>query len=243
MDLMYGLPHQTLDRVRDMVEKAATLKPHRVAVFGYAHVPWMKSHQKMIKEEDLPDGPERWRQFELISELLVENGYVKLGLDHFALPDDDMAAALKDNRLHRNFQGYTVDEAPVMLGFGASAIGSLPQGYVQNLSPLKDYRTSIDGGTPPIARGFALSDDDRTRRAIIERLMCDLNVDLDAFAGGTAAFAAELEKLAPLVDDGMVTIDGGHITVTEAGRPLIRLAASAFDSYLSQGKARHSRAV
>ncbi|MDH5750643.1 MAG: oxygen-independent coproporphyrinogen III oxidase, partial [Rhodospirillales bacterium] len=135
MDLMYGLPHQTLARVEDMVAKTATLRPHRIALFGYAHVPWMKSHQKMIKEEDLPDANERWQQFELASERLVESGYVKLGLDHFALPDDDMAAALNENRLHRNFQGYTVDEAPVMLGFGASAIGSLPQGYVQNLSP------------------------------------------------------------------------------------------------------------
>jgi len=242
MDLLYGLPHQTVGRVIDMVDKAVTLDPARIALFGYAHVPWMKSHQKMIKEADLPDTDERWQQFEAASERLVELGYVQVGLDHFARPDDALAVSLREGRLHRNFQGYTADQAPAMLGFGASAIGYLPQGYVQNISPLKAFRESVEGGDLPIARGFALNDEDRLRRDIIERIMCDLSVDLGALAPGRD-FAEELEKLAPLAEDGIITLDGGRIAVEHDGRPFVRLVAAAFDTYLKQGEQRHSKAV
>ncbi len=250
MDLMYGLPHQTTERVTDMVDLAVKLSPNRIALFGYAHVPWMKSHQKMIHEDTLPGGEDRWNQFEAASKRLEENGYVKVGLDHFARPDDDLAVALKEGHMHRNFQGYTTDASSVLLGFGASAIGHLPQGYTQNLSPLKGWRTAIENGVLPTARGVALSEDDRRRAAIIERLMCDLRVDLGEM-GGAGAYRAEVEKLMPLVEDGLVTVDGERITITEAGRPFIRLAAAAFDAYLGEGEgrkeggqpARHSRAV
>ncbi|MCP5373250.1 MAG: oxygen-independent coproporphyrinogen III oxidase [Hyphomicrobiales bacterium] len=242
MDLLYGLPHQTVDRVVDMVDKAVTLAPARIALFGYAHVPWMKSHQKMIHEADLPGTEARWRQFEAAADRLVELGYVRIGLDHFALPDDALAVSLRRGRLHRNFQGYTADQAPAMLGFGASAIGYLPQGYVQNISPLKAFRESVEGGTLPIARGFALSDEDRLRRTVIERIMCDLAVDLDDLAPGRD-FAAEMARLAPLADDGIVALDGGRITVNADARPFVRLVAAAFDAYLKQGEQRHSKAV
>ena len=247
MDLMYGLPHQTVERVTAMVDLAVRLKPARVALFGYAHVPWMKSHQKMIDETALPDGPERWRQFTAAAERLVEMGYVKIGLDHFALPGDEMAKALTGSRLRRNFQGYTADVAPVLLGFGASAIGRLPWGYIQNAAPLNAYRLAVGDGELPTARGVAFSDDDRLRGDIIERLMCDLRADIGAICREHGAkaedFTAEMEKLAPLAADGIVTVEAGRIAIPEEGRAFVRLVAAVFDAYLDDGQRRHSKAV
>ncbi len=247
MDLMYGLPHQTTKRVVEQVDLVVGLKPARVALFGYAHVPWMKSHQKMIDEAALPGADARWEQFHSASQRLVELGYVAIGLDHFALPDDDMAIAFREGRLHRNFQGYTADPAPVMLGFGASSIGFMPQGYIQNHQPLKTYGDDVEAGKLPVARGLALSDEDRLRSEIIERLMCDLTVDLEALCAKHGrdgeSLSAELEKMAPFAKDGIVKVNGMRITVTEDGRPFIRLVAAAFDEYLDIGEKRHSRAV
>ena len=148
--------------------------------------------------------------------------------------------ALAEGRLHRNFQGYTTDEAPVLLGFGASAVGSLPQGDAQNTAPLKAYRATV-AGELPIARGIAF------RGEVIERLMCDLRADVDAIArrhgAAPGGFAAEMERLAPLIDDGICTADESRVTVTETGRPFVRLVAAAFDAYLAAGEQRRSRAV
>ncbi len=246
MDLMYGLPHQTTERVLEMVDLALTLKPQRVALFGYAHVPWMRAHQKLIDEAALPGAVERWEQSSAASARLVAAGYVAVGLDHFARPDDSMATALSDGNLHRNFQGYTVDSAPVLLGMGASAIGSLRQGYVQNTLPLRDYARAIEEGKFATARGIELSSDDIIRAAIIERLMCDLRVNLGEVAGGadiSKTFGDELAHLQRLEADGIISIAGDEIAVTEMGRPFVRLVASAFDTYLESGKARHSKAV
>jgi oxygen-independent coproporphyrinogen-3 oxidase len=247
MDLMYGLPHQTTERVVDMVDLAARLGPARVALFGYAHVPWMKSHMKMIDETTLPGTTARWEQFAAASARLVELGYVAIGLDHFALPGDSLATALADGHLHRNFQGYTSDTAPAMIGFGASAIGDLPNGYVQNAAPLKTYMDAVRDGRLAVARGFALGADDRLRRTVIERIMCDLEADVGTICadlGASAdALAADMERLAPLVEDGVCRIDDGRVQLTDAGRPLVRLVAAAFDSYLDHQAERHSRAV
>ncbi len=247
LDLMYGLPHQTVARVTAMADHAVTLAPSRVALFGYAHVPWMKSHQKLIDESALPGVEERLAQYLAAADVLIGHGYRAIGLDHFALPGDPLAEAAAAGQLRRNFQGYTTDGADVLIGFGASAIGSLPQGYIQNAAPLKTYRTAIAEGMLPTARGIALDAEDRLRRAIIDSLMCALSVDLDAVcpAHGVAAdrFAAELERLQPLAADGLVTIAGRRITVTDEGRPFVRLAAAVFDAYLETGAARHSRAV
>jgi oxygen-independent coproporphyrinogen-3 oxidase len=247
MDLMYGLPNQTTEMVVREAELTIGLKPARVALFGYAHVPWMRSHQKLIDEDALPDADARWQQFEASSTKFIEAGYQAVGLDHFSLPDDEMGEALDEGILHRNFQGYTADSAPAMIGFGASAIGQLQQGYIQNISPLKQYRESIEAGEFPIERGIELSDDDRLRGYIIERIMCYLNVDLDAacekFAISKATFVPEMEKLMPLSEDGIINLSGNTITVTEIGRPFVRLVAAAFDAYLDSGKGRHSRAV
>ena len=247
MDLMYGLPHQDTDEIERMIDLTVDLQPNRIALFGYAHVPWMQSHQKMIKEEDLPDAEERWQQFTLAVDRLKERGYVQIGFDHFAHPDDSMANAVETGELHRNFQGYTTDTAPAMLGFGASAIGYLPQGYVQNERPLKAYRQAIDSGVLPAAKGIGLSADDKLRRDIIEDIMCNLTVDLDARCSEHGAKVSDLDediaKLSELVEDGICTVDGNTITVKDDGRPFIRLVASAFDTYFASGVGRHSKAV
>ena len=247
MDLMYGLPFQDTAEIERMVDMTVELQPNRIALFGYAHVPWMQSHQKLIKEETLPDAAERWEQFTLAVERLKVLGYVQIGFDHFAHPDDPMATAVESGELHRNFQGYTTDTAPAMLGFGASSIGYLPQGYVQNERPLKAYSQAIFSGVLPAAKGIGLSTADTLHRAIIEDIMCTLTVDLAArcaeFGTDLAALDADVEKLNPLVKDEICTIDGNTITVTEIGRPFIRLVASAFDEYLDSGLGRHSKAV
>jgi oxygen-independent coproporphyrinogen III oxidase len=247
LDLMYGLPHQTVSLVEAMVERALSVAPSRVALFGYAHVPWMRSHQRLIDEPALPSAEERLSQVEAATAVLRQAGYEAIGLDHFARADDPLATARAAGRLRRNFQGYTTDSAPALLGLGASSIGSLPQGYVQNTAPLEQYRARILAGTLATARGRALDDDDRLRRDIIERIMCDLAVDLDAVADrhGAAAedFGDTMDRLRALADDGLVRVEGRRIVVTEAGRPFTRLVAAAFDRYLANGSGRHSNAV
>ena len=248
IDLIYGLPFQTLDGLLATIDKAVSgLKPSRVALFGYAHVPWMKKHQRLIPEESLPDTATRFAQYEQGCKLLTETyGYVQVGLDHFAAPDDELAVALKSKTLHRNFQGYTTDTASALIGLGASGIGSLPQGYVANEGEIHAYQRSIVEGRLPTARGVAVSADDLMRRDIIERLMCDLEVDLEQVAGrhgSTDSFEAELASLAPLQADGLVTVEGRRIAVTEDGRTLVRAVCAAFDRYLRQGEQRHSKAV
>jgi len=246
-DIMYGLPYQTVDDVRHTVQLAAGLRPDRVAVFGYAHVPWMKTHQKMIADESLPGAWERFEQADAAASGLVARGYRRIGLDHFALETDPMTEALDQGRLHRNFQGYTTDEASTLIGFGASSIGALPQGYVQNAPPLRNWAEAVQQGRPAVTRGIALDEEDRLRRDVIERLMCDLSVDLSAVAaryGKTAEhFRGEIEMLAPMVEDGVARIDGDRITVPEQGRPLMRAVCAIFDAYLGNGVGRHSQAV
>ena len=245
-DLMYGLPGQTVDDVIRTVDQAVRLGPDRLAVFGYAHVPWMKAHQRMIDEDRLPPGPERLAQALAAGRRLGEHGYRAIGLDHFARPADALARALDEGRLRRNFQGYTTDRASVLLGFGASAIGSLGEGYVQNQVPFADYGRAIRKGRLAVARGIQLTADDRLRRAVIERLMCGLAADLEEIAAGFGldeTFAPELAALKPLAEDGLVDVRGSHVRITERGRPWMRTIAAQFDRYLETGKARHSRAV
>lgn len=247
LDLMYGLPHQTVEGIVRTVERAVALVPDRLAVFGYAHVPWLKSHQRLIDEAALPDGPARLAMAQAIAERLVHHGYRRIGLDHFARAEDSLARALDAGRLRRNFQGYTTDPTDVLIGFGASAIGALPQGYVQNTVSVRTYRETLAAGRLPTVKGIALDNDDRRRRAVIERLMCDLAVDLGwvefAFGPDPEGFASELAALAPLVDTGLVAIDCRCVRVMESGRPLVRTVCAIFDRYLSAGRARHSRAV
>jgi len=242
IDLMYGLPGQTAAHVRDSAQRAAALKPQRLALFGYAHVPWFKTHQRLIDETKLPGLSERLEQAEAAAESLCAAGYESVGLDHFALPDDSLALAAREKRLRRNFQGYTVDEADALIGLGASAIGKLPQGFAQNAPDLGGFSRSLAAGEFPIVKGLALSDDDRLRAAMIERLMCDLELDLATF-GGRDRFAEEVESLAPLVDAGLARIEGEHIVMAAEGRAYVRIAAAAFDAHLAAGQKRHSLAI
>ena len=243
IDLMYGLPKQTVRDVAHSAELAASLGAQRMALFGYAHVPWFKTHQKLIDDAALPGLSERLEQAQVAAETLVSMGYEAVGLDHFALPDDELCVAQRERRLHRNFQGYTTDDADALIGLGASAIGRLPQGFVQNAPDLGGYSRAVAAGRLPIVKGLTLSDDDRVRGDIIERLMCDFELDLDAVPGGPAHFATELEALRPLAAEGLLRIEGNRIAVTTSGRPFVRIAAAAFDTYLATSQKRHSVAV
>jgi oxygen-independent coproporphyrinogen-3 oxidase len=246
-DLMYGLPRQTAADVVDTLDQVLTLEPSRIAFFGYAHVPWMKTHQKLINEAELPGAVERLDQSQLAAERLVREGYVYVGIDHFARPDDSMAVALAKGKLHRNFQGYTTDQAGALIGFGVSAISRLPQGYVQNQPSELLWRAAVAEGRLPTVRGVALTDEDRFRGEIIERLMCDLAVDLGEVATRHGRQAADLAEavagLAPLEADGLLEREGDVIRMTELGRPFVRSACIHFDTYLDPNALRHSRVV
>ena len=247
LDLIYGLPFQTVASVAATVRQALALRPDRVAVFGYAHVPWMKKHQSLLSDESLPGPLERFEQREAADAELVAAGYVAVGLDHYALPEDSMATAAGSDRLRRNFQGYTTDDAGTLLGLGASSISALPQGYTQNLPSVPAWRDAVRADTLPTARGVALTDDDRLRRSVIEQLMCTMQVDLVAMAEAHGADPAPLLAAGPgLVDqakDGLVEWDGRRIRVTALGKPFMRATAALFDTYLQAGTTRHAATV
>ncbi len=249
LDLIYGLPMQTEESVRRTALRALGLAADRVAVFGYAHVPWMKRHQRLINEDTLPDAEARFAQRRAIGEVLEQAGYLPIGLDHYARPDDAMAKAAAVEGLHRSFQGYTTDAAPVLIGLGASSIGTLPQGYVQNAPGVPAYAAAIRDGQLACVRGIALQPDDELRRAVIEQIMCHLHVDLHAVAAAFGQVADDLKRDAAALDgfeqDGLVVRRGADITVTEAGRPFVRNVAAVFDAYLAGGvgQMRHSKAV
>ncbi|WP_245898097.1 oxygen-independent coproporphyrinogen III oxidase [Phreatobacter cathodiphilus] len=245
-DLMYGLPHQSMADLMRTIELAAAMRPSRISLFGYAHVPWFKTHQRLIDETALPDAVERFRQQTAAREALQALGYEAIGLDHFARPDDAMAVAARDQRLKRNFQGYTTDDAEALIGFGASAIGRLPQGFVQNAPDIGGYERAVAAGAPATVRGLALSLEDRVRADAIERLMCDFSADLEAVARrhGVARdfFDRDLEQMRPLESEGLVLRSDRTVVVSDAGRPLVRVVASLFDAHLAKA-GRHSSAV
>jgi oxygen-independent coproporphyrinogen-3 oxidase len=232
-DLMYGLPLQTARSCLQTVWQALQLRPNRLSVFGYAHVPGFKPHQRKIRDDDLPGPAERLEQASAIEEALLAAGYMKIGLDHFALPEDELAIAAANGALHRNFQGYTTDGCSTLIGFGASAIGRLPQGFVQNTTRIPDYQERVSSGRLAAVRGCRLSVDDQRRAEIIEQLMCNYR----ARVGGFHEPATDLEA------QGLVRRDGDLIEVVEEARPLVRVIAAAFDAYLPKSAATHVSAV
>lgn len=245
-DLIYGLPNQSLESCLDTVEQAVTLRPDRLAVFGYAHVPAFKPHQRKIDEAALPNSDARFSHSRAIAEALVRAGYVEIGLDHYALPDDPLAKATREGHLHRNFQGYTTDEAEVLIGLGASSIGRMPKGYVQNETRIPVYQRIVNEGRLPIARGYRFAGEDRLRGAVIERLMCDNRVDVGWMCREFDTDPARLlgsAKLDPLIADGLVEKRGAEIAVKPHARPLVRSIAAAFDEHLDLSADRFSRAV
>jgi oxygen-independent coproporphyrinogen-3 oxidase len=247
LDLMYGLPHQTTANTLDTVEAILPLRPERIALFGYAHVPWMKAHQRLIDEAALPGPAERLAQSEAAAERLTDAGYVRIGIDHFAAPHDELAVAHREGRLRRNFQGYTADPPGVLLGVGASAIGSLPQGHVQNIAAEVGWREAVAAGRLPVARGVATSADDRFRGEIIERLMCDLAVDLPRVCRRHGRDPTELDgalrRLAPFAEDGLLRLEAGQVTVSGPGRLVVRSICAAFDAHFAPEAVRHARAL
>jgi len=246
-DLIYGLPHQTVASCFDTVRKCLQLRPNRLSVFGYAHVPTFKKHQRKIDEAVLPDGANRHLQANMIACSLTNAGYRQIGLDHFALPEDTLTTAQAAGNLHRNFQGYTTDTSDVLIGFGASAIGRLDQGYVQNDAGTRSYCTQIDSGDLATRKGYALTADDRLRADIIERIMCDFRVDLQQICARYGAKPSDVLqsaiRLHTLIADGVVHLEGHVLSVTDDARHLVRSVASAFDAYIGTSGPVYSRAV
>jgi oxygen-independent coproporphyrinogen-3 oxidase len=246
-DLLYGLPLQTVGSCLDTVAKCIELRPDRLSVFGYAHVPSFKKHQRKIADDALPDSIERHRQAETIAEALIDAGYVRIGLDHFALPGDSLTLARREGRLKRNFQGYTDDTAATLIGLGASAIGRLPQGFVQNVVGTRDYLSRIAEGRLATAKGYAFNADDRFRADIIERIMCDFSVDLPGVsrAHGRDPRSAIVDRMRieSLIADGAVTMLDDRLSIRAGAEFLVRSVASAFDAHLAHSTATHSRAV
>ncbi|PHI97272.1 oxygen-independent coproporphyrinogen III oxidase [Parasaccharibacter apium] len=235
IDLIYGLPYQTVESVKDTAQRIGAMRPDRLAVFGYAHVPWKQKRQQLIPQEALPGTEERVEQAAMIDHVLVEAGYKPIGLDHYAHPDDAMARAYEAGTLHRNFQGYTIDSSPVLLGMGASSISMTPEGYYQNIPSTAAYGRALkeqDG--LPIARGVFRTQDDRWRGKVIETIMCLSAVDLTPYIPeGQAlsqAFAAELEALRSFEEDGLIHWQGNHLSLTEKGKPFLRHVAAVFDA-------------
>jgi len=248
MDLLYGLPGQTVQSCIETTQQTLKLAPDRLAVFGYAHVPGFKPHQRKIADAALPDGEARHAQAEYIAAVLQAAGYQRIGLDHYARHDDALVVAARQGTLHRNFQGYTTDSADALIGFGASSIGRLPGGFVQNGVSIGDYLKAAEADKFATAKGYALTQDDRLRAAIIERVMCDYKVDLETVCNRFGADPEEVltqsaTMLDTLVADGIAERQRYTIRVQEEARPLVRAVAAAFDQYLGKGTARHARAV
>lgn len=246
-DILYGLPYQTQATLAETVDAIVSLAPDRIALFGYAHVPWMKKHQTMIPEAALPGLQERFDQMTFAAERLIAAGYEAIGIDHFALPGDSMAVAARTGQLRRNFQGYTVDDADALIGLGASSIGQLPQGYVQNMPATGEYQRMVNQGGLAAVRGIAVSENDRMRRRVIEEIMCRFRLNFDAlrqeFPAAIGAVIEEARQFAASNSDGICEIVDGNFVVTDLGRPFARTIAAVFDDYLGNGKGRHSVAV
>ena len=246
-DMMYGLPGQTPDNVAASLRTALSLAPDRVALFGYAHVPWMKKHQAMIRQDALADVGGRWSQAEAAEGVLLDHGYVRIGMDHFAHPDDAMAAQLANGGLRRNFQGYTDDPAAVLIGLGPSAISAFPQGFSQNASRVDHWATAVNRGRLPVARHLATTAEDRLRGAVIERLMCELDVDVESaclqhgYATDTLDVGLGLAR--ELEANGICIVSGRQVRMAPEYSRLVRVVAACFDQHLASMSAGHSLAI
>ncbi len=243
-DILFGLPHQTGLRIADSVQKLLSFSPDRVALYGYAHVPWMSRRQQMIPTDAMPTPQDRLALFEVARELFLADGYQEIGIDHFARPQDGLAVAAREERLRRNFQGYTDDTAPVLIGIGASSISRFPQGYAQNAAGTADHVAAIRAGGFSTHRGHVFAGQDRLRGRIIEALMCDFAVkraELAEFGVPVAEVDAMLAGVAATFRDA-VRLDDEGLTILPDARPLARVIARGFDGY-DPSKAQHSAAI
>ncbi len=244
-DILYGLPHQTQSKILDSVDKLLQLSPDRVALYGYAHVPWMSRRQQMIPSEKMPTPEERLDLFEVARQVFVAAGYDEVGIDHFAKPTDAMAKAAREGGLRRNFQGYTEDRAPVLIGLGASSISRFPQGYAQNASGTAQHTRAIRAGEFSTHRGHRFDGEDSMRGRIIEALMCDFHVSRDEILRDFTVTPESLDAMFAAVQanfTGMVGVDAAGLTILPEARPLTRMIVRQFDAY-DQSRAQHSSAV
>jgi len=250
IDLIYGLPKQSLATMAATIAKVIDAAPDRISVYHYAHLPHVFKPQRRILEADMPASNEKLAMLALCIERLTAAGYVYIGMDHFAKPDDDLAVAQRQGRLHRNFQGYSTYADSDLVSCGVSAIGAVGATYSQNAKTLDAYYEALDGNALPVARGIALGMDDLLRRAIIQKLMCQFELSTSAIEQAFPVslgkyFASELVQLRALAQDGLVTLEDDWISVTPRGRLLIRNVCMVFDRYLAQPapRPRHSRTV
>ena len=244
VDILYGLPKQTPRRMADSVQKLLSLNPDRIALYGYAHVPWIARRQQMIPSDTLPRSEKRLDLFETARRLLMWDGYDEVGIDHFARPHDGLSIAASEGTLRRNFQGYTDDLSPVLVGLGASSISRFPQGYAQNAPATATWRKAIEAGEFATARGHAFTRDDLWRGRAIEALMCDFRLSQAELIG----FGADATTLGKLLSEVLarygqfVKLKADTLEITHEGRPLTRMIAALFDEY-AMDKAGHSSAV
>lgn len=245
MDLLYGLPHQTRRGMGETLQQVLSLQPDRLALYGYAHVPWMSKRQVMIDAEALPDGEERYALSELAKDVLVADGFAVIGIDHFARPDDGLATAQRAGSLRRNFQGYTDDTSEVLIGLGASSISKFPQGYAQNAAGTSAYVKHILNGDLAAMRGYAMTPQDVVNARMIEALMCYFELDEDAlvqqFPGKGRYITQGMQKLKMRFPDHFDHVDG-KLRIKHHARPLVRIFANALDTFASNAKS-HSSAI
>lgn len=241
IDLMYGLPHQSVESFDRTLSTIIDFSPDRIALFNYAHLPRMFMPQRRINEADLPSPGEKLNILKLSIDRLLSAGYVFIGMDHFAKPDDELTVAQREGKLYRNFQGYSTQADAELLGLGITSIGYVDGAFFQNLKTLEEYYASIEAGEFPVFRGYQLSDEDHLRRHVIMRLMCDFALDFKAvekkFGIDFAAhFAVETAELHDLAADGLLSLDTNGLQVLPGGRLLIRNIAMVFDEYLRNRK-------
>ncbi len=247
-DLIYGLPHQTRESFEETLRQVVRMRPDRLAVYNYAHLPERFKGQRMIAAETIPSADQKLDILHLTIDHLTDAGYEYVGMDHFALPEDDLVQAQRDGSLQRNFQGYSTYGDCDLIGLGVSAIGSIGSMLAQNSPSTAHYQAMIEDGRLPIVRGIEIDDDDRIRADVIQALMCFDKLDTERFGGEHAIdfhdyFAAEIERLAPLADDGLVSLNEGTIRVTSRGRLLLRSIAMVFDRHLNQTPMRYSKLI
>lgn len=250
VDLIYGLPRQTVAGFGQTVDAVLERRPQRLAIYGYAHLPHLFRAQRQIRDADLPGAEDKLALLGVAVQKLTDAGYQYIGLDHFALPDDPLAQAQRAGQLHRNFMGYTTHADTDLIGLGVSAISHIDNTFSQNPRDLGDWEAAVDAGRPTVWRGLELDADDRLREEVIQQLMCHGRLDMADFGARhgidfAGYFADDLQRLQPLCDDGLARVDGNVIAATSAGRPLLRLLAMCFDRYLhrEQEPQRYSRAI
>jgi len=248
LDLIYGLPKQNLEGAKRNIDFALLLNPSRIALFSYAHVPWMKKHMRLIDETQMPDDLEKLKIHHVMSSKLQRSGFVAIGLDHFAKNDEELTRKFFSKNLKRNFQGYSSDSAGNIIGFGASSISYLrDKGYVQNIADLGEYKEKVLSSELPIAKGYEFCGDDIVRKKLIDHLMCYMDVNLDEFCAKNNLapdfFNEEIAALSPLKEDGLINIDNNIIAIDANAAQIVRVVGSFFDKYFcgSGVGAKHSK--